>query len=73
MRLLGIETFLNFLRVSVSVSKILVSKKSLGIGLDEIFWSRHSVIRAGMVLAGGTKMLMGIGLPPPKLQCILMS
>ena len=42
-RLLGIETFLNFLRVSVSVSKILVSKKSLGIGLDEIFWSRHSV------------------------------
>ena len=35
--------FLNFLRASVSVSKILVSKKSLGIGLDEIFWSRHSV------------------------------
>ena len=33
-RLLGIETFLNFLRVSVSVSKILVSKKSLGIGLE---------------------------------------
>ena len=28
----------------VSVSKILVSKKSLGIGLDEIFWSRHSVM-----------------------------
>ena len=27
----------------VSVSKILVSQKSLGIGLDEIFWSRHSV------------------------------
>ena len=25
------------------VPKILVSKKSLGIGLDEIFWSRHSV------------------------------
>ena len=35
-RLLGIETFLNFLRVSVSVSKILVSKKSLGIGLENI-------------------------------------
>ena len=34
--LLGIETFLNFLRVSVSVSKILVSKKSLGIGLENI-------------------------------------
>ena len=31
-------------KVSVSVSKILVSKKSLGIGLDEIFWSRHSVL-----------------------------
>ena len=44
-------------KVSVSVSKTfglekksryrsrkhLVSKKSLGIGLDEIFWSRHSV------------------------------
>ena len=35
-RLLGIETFLNFLRVSVSVSKILVSKKSLSIGLENI-------------------------------------
>ena len=35
-RLLGIETFLNFSRVSVSVSKILVSKKSLGIGLENI-------------------------------------
>ena len=34
--LLGIETFLNFLRVSVSVSKFLVSKKSLGIGLENI-------------------------------------
>ena len=35
-RLLGMETFLNFLRVSVSVSKIWVSKKSLGIGLENI-------------------------------------
>ena len=35
-RLLGIETCLNFLRVSVLVSKILVSKKSLGIGLENI-------------------------------------
>ena len=26
-----------------SVSKILVPKKSLGISLDQIFWSRHSV------------------------------
>ena len=25
---------------------MLVSKKSLGIGLDEIFWSRHSVMAA---------------------------
>ena len=37
-----LETFLNFLRVSVSVSKILVSKKSLGIGLENI-WSRKKV------------------------------
>ena len=35
-RLLGIETFLNFLRVSVSVSKIFSQKKSLGIGLKNI-------------------------------------
>ena len=43
-RLLGIETFLNFLRVSGSVSKILVSKKSLGIGLENIWsWKKVSV------------------------------
>ena len=29
---------------SVSVSKIFVSQKILGIGLDETFWSRHSVV-----------------------------
>ena len=34
--------FLTFAKVSVSVSK-----KSLGIGLDEIFWSRHSVDKRG--------------------------
>ena len=28
----------------ISVLKIFVSKKSLGIGLDEFFWSRHSVL-----------------------------
>ena len=48
-----LETFLNFLRVSVSVSKILVSKKSLGIGLDEIFWSRHSVVFPGIFFSFG--------------------
>ena len=34
--------FLNFLRASVSVSKILVSKKSLDIGLENI-WPRKKV------------------------------
>ena len=59
-RLLGIETFLNFLRVSVLVSKILVSKKSryqfwkklvskksLGIGLKNI-WSRKKRLGIGL-------------------------
>ena len=40
---IGLENIGSRKKVSVSVSKILVSKKSLGIGLDEIFWSRHSV------------------------------
>ena len=40
---LGLENIWSQKKVSVSVSKILVSKKSLGIGLDETFWSRHSV------------------------------
>ena len=31
-------------KVSVSVSKIFGLEKSLGIGLDEIFWSCHSVL-----------------------------
>ena len=35
-RLLGIETFLNFLRVSVSVAKILVSKK-VSVSVSKIF------------------------------------
>merc|ERR1712117_100135 len=38
---IGLENIWSRKKVSVSVSKILVSKKS--IGLDEIFWSRHSV------------------------------
>ena len=38
--------FSQFLRVSVSVSKILVSKKSLGIGLKNI-WSQKS-LRLGL-------------------------
>ena len=41
---LGLENIWSRKKVSVSVSKILVSQKSLGIRLDEIFWSRHSVI-----------------------------
>ena len=41
-RLLAMETFLNFLRVLFSVSKILVSKKSLSIGLENI-WSQKNV------------------------------
>ena len=54
---IGLENIWSQKKVSVSVSqtfgikkksrnrsrKYLVSKKSLGIGLDEIFWSRHSV------------------------------
>ena len=36
---LGLETFAKFLRVSVSVSKNLVSEKSLGFGFGKI-WSR---------------------------------
>ena len=59
-RLLGIETFLNFLRVSVSVSKILVSKKSLGIGLENI-WSRKKVSVSVSKIFGLEKSL-GIGL-----------
>ena len=39
--------FLTFAKVSVSVSKTFGLKKSLGIGLDEIFWSRHSVVMCG--------------------------
>ena len=31
-------------KVSVSVSKTFGLEKSLGIGLDEFFWSRHSVV-----------------------------
>ena len=39
---LGLETFAKFLRVSVSVSKNLVSEKSLGFGFGKI-WSRKKV------------------------------
>ena len=41
---IGLENIWSWKKVSILVSKILVSKKSLGIGLDEFFWSRHSVI-----------------------------
>ena len=34
-------------KVSVSVSKTFDLEKSLGIGLDEIFWSRHSAVGWG--------------------------
>ena len=34
-KLLGFETFANFLRVSVSVSENMVSEKSLGIGFGK--------------------------------------
>ena len=55
-----LETFLNFLRVSVSVSKILVSKKSLGIGLKNI-WSRKKVsVSVSKILV--SKKSLGIGL-----------
>ena len=40
---ISLENIWSRKKVSVSVTKILVSKKSLSIGLDEIFWSRHSV------------------------------
>ena len=41
---IGLENIWSQKKVLVSVSKILVLKKSLGVGLDEIFWSRHSVL-----------------------------
>ena len=41
-KLLGVETFANFLRVLVSVSENLVSEKSLGFGFEKI-WSRKKV------------------------------
>ena len=40
---IGLKNIWSKKKVSVLVSKILVLKKSLGIGLDEFFWSRHSV------------------------------
>ena len=40
---ISLENIWSRKKVSVSVSKIFVLKKSLSIGLDEIFWSRHSV------------------------------
>ena len=41
--------FLNFLRVSVSFLKILVSKKTLGIGLENIWSRKKSQYRSGKI------------------------
>ena len=52
--------FSQFLRVSVSVLKILVSKKSLGISLENI-WSRKKVlVSVSKILV--SKKSLGIGL-----------
>ena len=40
---LGLKNFGLKKKSQYRSQKYLVSKKSLGIGLDEIFWSRHSV------------------------------
>ena len=72
-RLLGIETFLNFLRVSVSVSKIWVSKKvsvsglkifglkkSLGIGLKNIWSRKKSRYRSRKYLVSKKSLSLGL-------------
>ena len=41
---LGLENFGLEKKSRYRSRKYLVSKKSLGIGLDEMFWSRHSVV-----------------------------
>ena len=46
-KLLGFETFANFLRVSVSVSENLVSEKKSRYRFRSKFWYRHSVGQGG--------------------------